>query len=373
MKKRTITITFALTLCLSIGAFSACSDTTQYISDAESQVSSATSESSVDNTTTTDEATENISETVTSSTDESGSEIGDNSESETTTTSNSPSYNTAYKAFMNHIDTIEAAKDGEYLYGFVMEYGVEGADVPYILVASKIGSNEVSQFISVDGQIKEDHTSIYDGPTLTYETIKKLPVLAETYFFSEETKIYDSVEDGLYYGSISAISLDGTKVLASFGKPVIISKEQYDSFKVGDNLGEVLGIQELSDEYYTYNSNGYFGDDYEFQQYKDGNEYILYGPSDYVINYDGRLAFMEINSDCSITDNFIWLVDSENYDQTSVAGSLAKTYFYNDMTSADGMHGQYYPNHNGWTHAYAIMEPVVVKDGSIVDITLGWR
>lgn len=373
MKKFTKAAVIALALCLSANVLAACSDNTKDDTDKQKETK-ATTETTAEETTKADEP----EETTTEATEEATEETTEATTEETTVETNnevkvytSEDYDKAYDAYMNQIDTINASGDGDYLYGFVWDRTEEAADVPYVLVASKPGDDNVLQYVSVDGEIIDSDSFLFDGPTLTYETIKKLPAIMETFYFSEDTVINDSIKDGLYYGDILAVSVDGTKVLASFGNPVIISAEKYDALQEGDNLGDVTGIDLFSDEYYTLNEYGCFGDDFYFSE-RDG-EYILYGSSDCIISYGGDLAHVDIGTDCKITDNFIWLTGADGFEQELVADSLADTCFLSDMTSEDGMLGQYRINHNGWTEASAILEPVVIENGTIKEITLGWR
>lgn len=348
-----------LALSITLGSCAACDSNKDVTSTTNTIVETTTSETAV--TTETTEATEETTEATTVET--------------TVEEIDSPvytpeGYDAAYKAYMDYIDTVEESGDSEYRYGFIECYNLNMSDAPYVLVISEAGSDSVSQYVSIDGNIFDDDTVLYDGPTMTYDGIKSLPVLINTSLYNENTVISNSIADGTYYGSMLAFSLDGTKAWGYFGKAITISEDKYNSLKEGDNLGDVINNDEFSDEYYTLSEDGRFGDDYHFAETTNGDGYILLAASDVVVTTSEFMAFVDISSDCAISDHFVWLEGTDKFQEES--NSFIDTCYYNSLAN-DGVLSSYYINHNGWTGAYGLLEPVVIENGTITQMTLGWR
>ena len=298
--------------------------------------------------------------------------------------------NPTVKSFMllnQVIDELNAEDPkGELRYSFSSGYYPE-ADCNWALLVGKEGEDEFDTLIVVNGEVYDEGMSSHYA-YMPYDEIKKLPVFVEMYspINTKEIHIDSEIDDGTYYGSLLAFSLDGTKALVVLSDYITITEEEYDALQPGDHISIADDDPEFTAWYDLTVSNEYDGETYTmfdsncwFSKMENG-DYILTTDSDCVVTYNDRYVFVDIAPDCLTYDTFVYLYQSygEELPDLSVPqyvggpNNFSNTFYFHEFTS-DELDGSYNPNYPGWSEAYSILEPVIVEDNTITSIWLGWR
>lgn len=203
----------------------------------------------------------------------------------------------------------------------------------------------------------------------------------------------DSVEDGLYYGELCAVSEDGTQALISIGYPVTITREEYDALEIGDVITippycegesetylEVVDFFENGDyrrpvfdeDYYAFGSNYSFDGNNE----ESDEPLMLYLPSYNPELYGVRCCFVPIASDCEVTDMLAPffpenVVDGYTSWSTDVPeNSMTTSFFWYALSEIEKPDTEPV---DGWLPYRALAYPVVIENGEITSINLEWR
>ncbi|NLX69269.1 MAG: hypothetical protein GXZ12_07620 [Clostridiaceae bacterium] len=277
-----------------------------------------------------------------------------------------------YQLFMEFIDEYNA-NHADSMYCFIENCNSDYETIWSLLITSSDQSIS-EEYTVANGEVTLVGDSIRDHTFYTYDTIRQFPVLlcsSPSPFEFECIELIPSIEDGLYYGSINAFSLDGTEMFVYLGDPIIISAEEHDAFLAGDQIsvndGYEISLSSLPESGLS------------FMPQDDGS-YILTSANDMIVTVNSRLMIIDVAPDCVICDHFQFFLNGgfeEGYDYTQLPNSdgdnnLSNTFFYENYTS-DSFENINYPNYSTWTPAYGILEPVVIENNQIVSMTLGWR
>lgn len=227
-----------------------------------------------------------------------------------------------------------------------------------------------------------DSYAIYGA--LPYEEFIKLPYMMET--DSEKLpEMVDSLPDGLYFGSVMAISDDATKLYLCVGEGVIFTKEEYLALKEGDKIrvdfyGTEFVTVESVDESVTDSNRVKLDSEGIWFVCGEGTtsptDYILYTDSDNPIYINEKIVCVPVSEECQIVDYFGWLLnegyESDMKDFQEAQGLdtlLSKTEFwYYHLTSQFS-----YESSCGFIPVWGFVYPVYIMDGQVVYLDLEWR
>ena len=259
---------------------------------------------------------------------------------------------------------------------------------------SKIGifvvndSADGMQVFRSDGDGMTEYTDygyINEACLHSYEEFMKFPCVYESgYGWGAPVELVDTLPDGEYYGYLEAISLDGTKAYVQVGSAFYISKEEYDHLEAGDTIKlpnaiwddkDTLTVSEVREDEYGRWVEFDDGYDLYFDSWSGEDQYMLLSASDNPEPFNKKLVILPIAPDCEVSDAFSCLAGEEAYNDFKEnhipTGNPILDSFY--------WHYEYeineYPHQasNGWYEGYALLYPIVVKDGQIVRFDAEWR
>ena len=231
-----------------------------------------------------------------------------------------------------------------------------------------------------------DVNPYYEGASLSYDQLQRLPTLCETYAFSysdEDLIIADSVPDGVYFGEIEAIKADGSEAFLVIGDCITISRDQLDQYEVGDTFH----IDELDYDFVISNIDESYGistdyDDFWFSEgysryLPDSDRLMLMTSSENPIVVNSRLALLPFAPDCQITDTFA-ILSGRDTPNPSLFGEniLTESYYWTYLLQddyEDSLEIRSALSNNGYIAAIGLAYPVVVENGQIVLMNVEWR
>lgn len=304
----------------------------------------------------------------------------------------------------------EAAKS--YFYARQMAEIVHAENPDYYFVFSNVSGVGRLRCGTVDYGFWNEYYMAKDGTDMcevasslghihSYEDFMKLPM---SIYMDGPIKgervvypIYDSVEDGTYNAALMAVSIDGTKAVIAITDPVIISAEEFYNLKPGDRVTVTdsdphylydLTISKDFDPYdpeYSCDIDRAYPTEnmkytfkycvFRFYQMEDGN-FVLglgrHGQTDAGMN--ARMAIVDIAPDCEIIDesttvDFNPLITPTPYGYSDGINNLTKSYFFYLYTALDtGINHPYI--YNDWISMGTYMEPCVIKDNKIIEMTV---
>lgn len=288
-----------------------------------------------------------------------------------------------YSLYRQYAEEINNGQEG-LLYGYHYTRLAAGND--YFWALSVVyPDGTFSDYASVDGDmtdITDDLITNYQSDSiLTYDDFMKLPCLAENFFLSK-SEIADTIEDGKYFGDAFNFTSDGKYMFAVVGDPVTVTREEFEALEVGDVICTGLyGSDYVVTDIYEYEGKKQVtvSDDCWFVNNEftlDEDTYLLVSSSNNPEFINPMVLVLPIADDCIIDDQFE-LIAPEGYDDY-VAGLedpnvITSSVFWYQMLydterlSIDSDYG------NGWVRAKALLYPVVIEDGQVVEVTLTWR
>ena len=280
-----------------------------------------------------------------------------------------------YMLYMEFIDEYNA-NHADSMYCFIDNYSID-TETNWSLLITSSDQSVAEEYTVANGEVTLVGDTNRDDTFYTYDTIIQFPVLfgpGQSAFGFECVELISSIEDGLYYGSIIAFSLDGTQMLVTLGDPVIISPDEYNALQEGDQIsvndGFELNLSTMSESQYSFR---------EQNRGQDDASYILTTVNDMIVTINSRIMIIDVAPDCVICDHFQYMLHGvvEGYDYTQLPNSdgdnnFSNTYYYEYFTS-DSNTAINYPNYSTWTPAYGILEPVEIENNQIVSMTLGFR
>ena len=294
-----------------------------------------------------------------------------------------------YEAYMEYAKTQSETAD-YLLYGFITDYNYSPLQYDLLVCDPQIGELTTYYYtddgvwtVSSTESIEEDDYRIKN--LLSYDELIKLPCMFDNDDLYGKFSYENTIEDGVYYGSVIAISEDTTKAYVRIGEGIILTEEEFNSLEVGDKIQ----IDENGYEYATVTAINDSDDAYnrveldcEWVWFDKGvytaneNDYILMTDSENPITINDRIIEIPISPDCEVTDMFGWLIE-DGYEEDmnlfieeqGIDSALAKsTFWYYAHTY------QYRSEEsNGWLPMWGLIYPAVIENGELTYMNLEWR
>jgi len=286
-----------------------------------------------------------------------------------------------YSIFMEKIDDIEAEFPGS-------SYAIVGRTGDYwLLIASSDG--EVHFYVICDGEITETESGIdLENVALSsYEGIRSIPYLGSDASWYYHSECVTSLDDGIYYGEMLAISEDGTRIYVCAGNAVTFDRSYMETLSEGDQITYTMNgvawvrtIDRISE--YT-DDNGvvhhtYWLDDWDLwiEDDYDGNPDIMMlmsssGNPCREYNYTVELP---VSDSCVVTDTYDLLYDDVDMSGVTPTGNpiFDSCYWYVNTENTN------YPMNDdlqdGWYRdCYGLLYPIEIRNGEVVRINIEWR
>ena len=289
-----------------------------------------------------------------------------------------------YDMFMEKIDSLEESDPGNYSYLISHEY-IRSIQQSYWVLRIYHGG-DFTYLILVDGELLEVDLAagsqyFNDSPDyyFSYDEIRTVPfiydMLYDDYVINEEGTT-DSIDDGMYFGSLIAISDDGRYGYFEIGTPILYDLDYVLSLEIGDEIGyediTVTGFYTMDDGTQWPQlsvSEPYFSKSY----YEYTGKVCLCWSSDNPAIENSTIVRLPISEDCEVTDIFSWLTTEESvaeWEATDKTGiTIMDSYFWYYYTSATG-YGYF---SNGWMVGHGLSYPCVITNGEVTELNLEWR
>ena len=297
-----------------------------------------------------------------------------------------------YEKFMEKIEELEAANPGALTYS--IERRAYDDHVTYGFVLNVFYSDEIGDYTSyflTDGEWAEassgeiSHSDYcYSRP---YEDIVKLPCLMATRclvhhesgdqrFTNCYSQEVDSVEDGMYFGKMIAVSEDGTTAYMLVGDPVSFDLDEMSGLSEGDPIGysdfTVSSVYEDDDsDYIQINlDSDEYGDQMFISTYGDwsGDRMYLRDMSGSFCLGNAVLVRVPIASDCQIDDTYFYYWAESNYDTTlersDTGVPFLDSYYYAYCVLKDDLE-----INNGWIFCDISALPMTIEGGELTSFT----
>ena len=231
-----------------------------------------------------------------------------------------------------------------------------------------------------DGTITEvEDNSGYWSRTYTYDEISGIPVICN---YEEDIRIGQSVPDGVYFGSLEAVSEDLSYALVCIGEPVYRSMEELSQYSVGDtiHIDEIdydFVISDIGDGYIDSEDGEPFFSTSYVNCIDEDNILMLCGYSDNPYHANDRYLILPISPDCEITDYFSYLSERDDVDPSLDNGTaLSRSYYWTYIMRDEfevSMERANELSNNGFHLTEGFLYPVHVENGEIVSMNLEWR
>lgn len=288
----------------------------------------------------------------------------------------------SFTAKIEEIHAADSANTAKYAYVDYAFTDADEVDSSWGLFVSTDGSEQGTLYGIKDGAVTAMDEAHYCTTAISYEDIILLPIMIDCNGLSAIDCIDSSeIANGTYFGSIYAVSADGSSVLIAYGDPIIVDSETAanaaTSSTITDINGNTYSVQTedgcvlLTDSEGTVN----YGN---FVELEDGT-FRLTSESDCVEYHNVKVAAVSVSSDCSISDKFQMLYNMENNISDSTddytllfdpegPNSLTNTYFFQTVIG-----NEFHSYYNNYITASGMLEPVTIENGQITSLTLGWR
>jgi len=295
-----------------------------------------------------------------------------------------------YSTYMSLCSELNDANK-DYLFGFREDF--DNRPIEFDLLTYDPDSKILTTYYCDDsGNLIELDTNRIDAGEeymieylLTFDELSKYPCMIDADYMNSKIEFVSSLPDGKYFGSIDAISNDGTKALLSLGEGVILSEEEYKNLKVGDKIKvdfydtEYITVTEVNDTDDPYMGIRFDIDYVWFSQgaYTDNStDYVLLTDSDVPVSTNDRLVIIDLASDCEVDDTFGWLM-AEGYEE-GMKKMIEDEGYTNPLQTSSFWYFHYtyeykIESSNGWTPMWGLVLPAVVKNGELVKFCIGWR
>lgn len=388
MKKRKIVALFlAASLSASVFSISACSDKKSNDRDDEVEEEETEEETEAETEVTETEATETtVEETNPAIETTEETEIPEESSRPNEPAYVCPNENNdadaaAYDLFMDFVRNGTFDNDARFLFER-FRYGQDDpVDSRWGLVINT-GDDSVAYAV-IDGQVVETTLGHdwYPGGGSLRDNFLQLPIMLADGI--GELVSSGDIEDGTYHGTLYSCNEEGTQLLVTIGRPVIIDANTFDSLDSVDSFSDIYGnsynVENRYETDYASSPEVSLTTDYNehvygwFVSLDDGN-YILHSDSDYTPYAYAIYSIIDISPDCQIEDHFVWLAGVGGGDPMVGVNpdepmTMTNSHYYDYIRTYT--YGNVY---NGWmSGSNAILEPVEIVDGKIVSIVLGWR
>ena len=213
----------------------------------------------------------------------------------------------------------------------------------------------------------------------SYDEISQIPMI---FSYEEDIRIGQSVPDGVYFGSLEAVSEDLSYALVCIGEPVYRSMEELSQYSVGDtiHIDEIdydFVISDIGDGYIDSEDGEPFFSTSYVNCIDEDNILMLCGYSDNPYHANDRFLILPIAPDCEITDYFSYLSERDDVDPSLDNGTaLSRSYFWTYIMRDEfevSMERANELSNNGFHLTEGFLYPVHVENGEIVSMNLEWR
>ena len=284
-----------------------------------------------------------------------------------------------YGIFMAQIDAIETEYPGG-VYRIDRSY----SDGYYWILVS-IADHVERKYVIKNGEIEmisEESLEEEDSFGLTYDTIKRLPLLLETDEYSFGLLfdgVADTLDNGRYFGSVLGVSQDGTRLLLLVGRPMELDRSFVESLNEGDSIGysdytgdiTVTSIDDYGSGRLYHLSNGHH---LSSNYCEDEDTYMVASDNDCPYVGSVTLAEVPVSPSCAVTDTFDMLYGmSDEYDPDAPSDNPITGSYWWYMGINGNEYAQFPAASNGWYMCNALAYPVVIQNGQAVSVNLEWR
>ena len=284
-----------------------------------------------------------------------------------------------YDVIMSFIDQIhEQYPDAEY--AFESAYDQDEEHWYWIVVVS-YSDGSFDFFRNIDGNMTPENSILeFWGDSYTYDQIRNVPLI---YNYSYDGIEYaDSVDDGVYFGSIVAVDSDLSEAIVCIGEPITRTVEELSGYEVGDTIriDEIdydFVVAEIDDgfigsedgePYFSYSYTSAIGED---------DVMMLTEYSDNPCYCNQRYVVVPISPTCEVTDVFSMLSGTDEADPTLDNGTtLSRSYYWTYMNSDLDMLSYLRETdlaNNGYRLVYGLLYPVKIVNGQISNMNIEWR
>ena len=332
---------------------------------------------------TTETVEETTVETTTESTTEETTEETTTEETTEATTA-APEDNSAgsirYRAYMEYCSQLDS--EGDYYFAFKEDYDYKPLSFD-LEVYDETNKVYTCYYYTDEGEMTEKESYEYKSEASKYgvkfDAFSKLPCMTRTGVFKTDIMV-DEIPDGRYFGSIAAISMDGTKMYIWAGEPITLTEDDFLNLQAGDVIDVYGGLTVASvNESYTDGRRVSFEDNdsglwFTNDEYLgNGGGYILENSNDNPATTNTKIVEVPISPNCEFDDHFTLFVDQGDVDtyilDNNLTVPLTKTAFW--YYTATYEYAQ--ESSNGWIPAYGCLYPIIIENGEVVQVSLQWR
>lgn len=300
-----------------------------------------------------------------------------------------------YDMFMAKIDEIEASSPGQYEYQFAIEMNS--------CILTVFDGTDKIMYVITDGVISDYNEDVkqyaYIPDTyLSYEEIKLIPFLCDTRFSFDTlgedavdfnapvTEVVENIPDGMYFGGLIGLSVDGTSAFIIAGTPISFDRDEMLALDEGDPIGyldfTVEKIHSNSDYDYvqidlsseSFNigclhlTNNNDADDSRLYLCEESNDWML---------ENAVIVQVPVSPSVELGGNYeIMLYGQEGYDpgdREMTGNSLLDSSYWAYISDDENNYNYSSGTNNGWRDCCGGLEPVVIENGQITYMAIGYR
>ena len=299
-----------------------------------------------------------------------------------------------YDMFMTKIDEIEASAPGQYSYRFSIEMNS--------CILTAFDGTEQTMYVIKDGEMTEyipERPNYYASDIfMSYEDIREFPFLTNTWtsfdtlgeesveFDTPVTSFVDSVPDGMYFGGLVGLSTDGTTALIIAATPISIDREEILALEEGDSIGyRDFTVEQI---HYTEGSD-YVQIDLSSESFNigclhltnnndadDSRLYLCEESNDWMLE-NAVIVQVPVSPSVELGGNYeIMLYGQEGYDpgdQEMTGNSLLDSSYWAYISDDENNYNYSSGTNNGWRDCCGGLEPVVIENGQITYMAIGYR
>ena len=278
-----------------------------------------------------------------------------------------------YRAFATELE--QKNNEAGFYYGFYAHF--QDRKQIWILAVSN-GVSDFGYYTSINGEMIDVTEELgWDMPEkgiFSFKLFMRFPCILELRF-TEIDEFAESLDDGVYYGNILAVSENVDKMMVEVWEPVQFTPEEYSALKVGDIVYEdeysELSVESIDDDRNVILSNP----DMFIVKDKssEGNGNYILTCLGYSVGDHHMLALVSVDPNCKIEDHYSWVYSeiegyedylNDNPDLTAVE----KTPFW----YGSRRHASFFlPLGNGWEENSSSLNPVFIENNTIVEVRFG--
>ena len=280
-----------------------------------------------------------------------------------------------YSIIKDKVDSIEAEFPGS-SYAIVIRPG------GYLMLIASTGEDMHFYVIDDDEMVETESDIELEGVAMSsYEGIVSMPYLVPGYARGE---LVTSLEDGIYYGELIALSEDGTSIYVYAGNAVTFDRAYIESLSEGDQVTYICNgvecvstiseISEYTDDdgvvhesYWLDNAELWISDDYE----GDPDTMMLMSASYNPCREYNYTVVLPIASSCEVTDTFDRLYgDIDMSDMVPTGNPIFDSRYWYVISSNESRDDL----EDGWYRECCyLLYPIEIRNGEVVRLNVEWR